>query len=104
MSANKQTKSNILTTVLNTKSIYAYALKWIGYSLLLSAFIGSASAGFLISLEWVTNYRENNLWIIVFLPIVGFLISWIYDKFGKNSGQFMMAEKRFRFEWHLLFI
>ena len=87
MSANNQIKSNILTTILNNKSIYAYALKWIGLSLLLSAFIGSASAGFLISLEWVTNYRESHLWIIVFLPIVGFLISWIYDKYGKNSGQ-----------------
>lgn len=87
MSANNQTKSNILTSLFYNNSIYAYAFKWLLISLVLSVLIGSASAGFLISLDWITNYREGNLWIIVFLPLVGFIISWVYDKYGKNSGQ-----------------
>lgn len=91
MSTDKQTNSNIfqqLSHVLHDKQrMGAYAIKWFFLSFLIAVFIGSASAVFLISLEWVTNYRENNLWIILFLPIVGFLITWIYHRYGKNSNQ-----------------
>ncbi|MFN3315444.1 MAG: hypothetical protein ACK40K_01440 [Raineya sp.] len=55
-----------------------YVSKWLLLSGIISVFIGSASAGFLISLEWAGNYRENNLWIIALLPLAGFLIGVLY--------------------------
>jgi H+/Cl- antiporter ClcA len=58
--------------------------KWVLICLLLSICIGSASAGFLVSLDWVTNFRETHLWIIYFLPLVGFVVSWVYQKYGKE--------------------
>jgi H+/Cl- antiporter ClcA len=50
----------------------------------IGACIGTVSAGFLISLDWVTNYRENHLWIIALLPIGGLLIGLLYHYYGKN--------------------
>ncbi len=46
---------------------------------------GSASAIFLVSLDWATEYREANIWIIALLPAGGFLIGWFYHKYGQVS-------------------
>jgi H+/Cl- antiporter ClcA len=62
----------------------SYIVKWFLMSLLLAGLIGSASAGFLLSLDWVTNFRESHLWIIAFLPISGLLIGWLYHYGGKS--------------------
>ncbi len=62
----------------------SYILQWTFIGSIVAFFIGSASAGFLQSLDWVTNFRENNLWLIVFLPMGGFLIGLLYFYFGKE--------------------
>lgn len=59
-------------------------LKWTIICLIIGSLIGSASAGFLQSLNWATDYRENNLWLIAFLPIGGFVIGLLYHYYGKN--------------------
>lgn len=59
-------------------------LKWIFISLLVGISVGAASALFLITLEWCTNYREANVKIIWFLPVAGFLIGASYYYFGKS--------------------
>ncbi len=61
-----------------------YILKWVFISLLIGICVGTASAGFLQSLEWATNFRENHLWLIFLLPIGGFLIGTLYHYFGKD--------------------
>ncbi|WP_445722531.1 voltage-gated chloride channel family protein [Flavobacterium sp.] len=61
-----------------------YIAKWLLISSIISICIGSASAGFLISLNWVTNYRENHLWIIALLPICGLFIGYLYHYLGKD--------------------
>lgn len=61
-----------------------YILKWLLISSLLGICVGSASAGFLQSLDWVTNYRENHLWLIALLPIAGFAIGLLYYYWGKD--------------------
>ena len=38
-----------------------YILKWLVISSLIGILVGSASAGFLVTLDWVTNFREDNL-------------------------------------------
>lgn len=61
-----------------------YILKWLCISIIIGALVGSASAGFLQSLEWATNFRENHLWLIALLPAAGFLIGLLYYYFGKD--------------------
>lgn len=47
--------------------------------------IGSASAGFLVSLEWATNVREANTWLIALLPICGLMVGLLYHYWGKST-------------------
>lgn len=61
-----------------------YILKWFVISSLIGILVGSASAGFLVTLDWATNFREANLWLIALLPIGGLLIGLGYHYFGKD--------------------
>ncbi|PWN66737.1 chloride channel protein [Chryseobacterium oncorhynchi] len=61
-----------------------YILKWLFISLIIGTLVGTASAGFLQSLEWATSFRENHLWLIALLPVAGFLIGLLYYYFGKD--------------------
>ena len=61
-----------------------YILKWFFISLVAGACIGTASAGFLISLDWVTHFREEHLWLIALLPLGGLLTGLLYHYYGKN--------------------
>lgn len=89
MSTKKQksfsNKNRILIKMLFRKfPTIPYILKWTLMCSLIGILIGSASAGFLISLDWATNFRETHLWIIAFLPIAGFLVGLLYHYFGKE--------------------
>lgn len=72
----------------------AYVLKWVFISLLIGTLAGSASAGFLISLDYVTNLREANLWLIALLPIAGLAVGLMYQYFGKDveAGNNLLLE------------
>ncbi len=61
-----------------------YAIIWIGIAGLIGLLAGSASAFFLVSLNWVGSFREENLWIIALLPLAGFVIGWTYHRFGES--------------------
>ena len=63
---------------------YPYLLKWTFICTFIGILIGTTSAGFLQSLNWATNFRENNLWLITLLPIAGFLIGLLYHYYGKD--------------------
>jgi uncharacterized membrane protein len=41
-----------------------YTLKWLLF--------------FLVSIDWVTNYREANTWIVTLLPLGGLIIGLLY--------------------------
>ncbi|AHM62384.1 Cl- channel voltage-gated family protein [Flammeovirgaceae bacterium 311] len=61
-----------------------FTLKWLLIACLLGVAVGSASAFFLLSLHWVTDYREENLWIVSLLPLAGLLIGLSYHYLGQN--------------------
>ncbi|MGG7550298.1 voltage-gated chloride channel family protein [Chryseobacterium arthrosphaerae] len=61
-----------------------YIVKWLAISIIIGALVGTASAGFLLSLEWATDFRESHWWIIAFLPVAGFLIGLLYYNWGKE--------------------
>jgi len=64
--------------------VIPYILKWTLISAFIGFCVGSASAGFLQSLDWITDYRENHLWLIALLPIGGFFIGLLYYYLGKD--------------------
>lgn len=70
-------------------------LKWLFLTLLIGISVGSASAFFLVSLDWATHYRERHLWIIAFLPVAGLLIGLAYHYWGKNvvKGNNLLIEE-----------
>src|SRR5690606_16961498 len=61
-----------------------YIFKWLLISLIIGLCIGTASALFLISLNWVTDFRETHKWIIALLPVCGLFIGLLYLYFGKG--------------------
>ncbi len=75
------TKNNLM----NLKKNAFLLLKWISICVLIGIFSGSASAFFLVALEYVTQIRSHNLWIIWLLPIGGFAIGLTYYYLGKNA-------------------
>lgn len=62
-------------------------LKWMIICLLISSIVGSSTACFLYSLDFVTSLRESNQWIIFSLPITGFIIGYIYFHYGENANK-----------------
>ncbi|PHK03335.1 chloride channel protein, partial [Nostoc linckia z13] len=62
-------------------------LKWLIIIVAAGVLIGSASAFFLITLTWVTDYREANVWIITLLPIAGLSIGLAYHYWGKEAAK-----------------
>lgn len=61
-----------------------YLFKWLFICAIIGVLVGSASAGFLVSLNWVTAYRESHLWLIALLPIAGLAIGLLYHYYGQN--------------------
>ncbi|MFI8377720.1 voltage-gated chloride channel family protein [Leeuwenhoekiella sp. NPDC079379] len=72
-----------------------YLIKWLFICTLIGAIAGSISAFFLISLDWVTNYRESHLWIIALLPLGGFVVGLSYHLFGNSvvKGNNLLLEE-----------
>lgn len=69
----------------SVKYRFVFLLKYSLLIALVSILSGTASAFFLFSLDWATNWRENHLWIVWFLPISGFIVGLVYHYFGDNA-------------------
>jgi len=59
--------------------------KWTLLGGSVGALAGIASAIFLISLSWATEVRIANIQIIFLLPFMGFLVAWVYARFGGTA-------------------
>ena len=66
-------------------SILIYTLKWSLLASTVGLLAGTASAALLVSLTWVTTYRESHLPIILLLPLAGLVIGLMYHYWGKGS-------------------
>jgi len=72
-------------TVNNHYSFFQRLLKWMVLCVLIGFCSGSAAAFFLYTLDLVTDFRESHVWIVIFLPIAGFMVGWCYHRFGKEA-------------------
>lgn len=61
-----------------------FVIKWLLLAMIVGILAGSASAFFLVSLNWVTDWRESHRWIIWLLPIGGFIVGASYHYFGQE--------------------
>ena len=80
---------------MNLKKIIVLLSKWILICALIGFLSGSASAFFLVALQWATDYRIANHWIIIFLPIGGLLIGLSYYYWGQDvvKGNNLLLEE-----------
>ncbi|RZK56798.1 MAG: chloride channel protein, partial [Hymenobacter sp.] len=58
--------------------------RWLLLASLVGALAGTASAGFLVGLEWVTKWRELHPWALALLPLGGLLVGLAYHRFGNR--------------------
>jgi H+/Cl- antiporter ClcA len=58
--------------------------KWLLLACLVAVLAGSASALFLVSLDWATRTREAHHALIWGLPLAGFAVGWVYLRFGQG--------------------
>ena len=54
--------------------------KWSILSSLVGVLAGTASAIFLVTLQWATNFRLANPALLFLLPVVGLILGWIYHR------------------------
>jgi len=82
----KKVTSKLMTTP-NPKQLLLDIPKWILICALIGILSGSASAFFLVSLEWVTQFRIQHDWIIWLLPFGGFLVGLSYYYWGESVAK-----------------
>lgn len=58
---------------------------WCSLAIIIGILAGFASTLFLHSIDWAIHFRKKHTWLILFLPLAGFLISFIYKVYGKGS-------------------
>jgi len=61
--------------------------RWTFFSLLSGLLAGLAATVFLYLLDWATNTRDQFPVLIWGLPIAGFIIGWVYYKWGQQSDR-----------------
>jgi H+/Cl- antiporter ClcA len=80
---------------MNLKKPILLTSKWLLICFLIGIFSGSASAFFLVSLEWVTQFREHHSWMIWLLPMGGLAIGLLYHYYGADvvKGNNLLLEE-----------
>lgn len=73
-------------------------MNWLGLGTLVGILSGTASAIFLALLSVATDFRDSHLWLLAFLPAVGFGIGYIYHHYGANSvkGNNLLLEELYQ--------
>lgn len=59
-------------------------VKWLILAVVVGCVVGAASTLFSFVLKGVTSYRKANGWMFYLLPVMGLIIVFLYEKFGKE--------------------
>jgi H+/Cl- antiporter ClcA/CBS domain-containing protein len=62
-------------------------LKWTALGSGVGILAGTASAVFLVTLSWATQFRLQYPALLVLLPVAGFLVGWVYYHFAGVASQ-----------------
>lgn len=72
------------TAIRQFTALWTYVIKWLALSSFCALLAGSASALFLLALDWATQTRTQQPWLIWLLPLAGFAVGWVYLRFGQQ--------------------
>lgn len=89
------TKENSSIAKIPQVNYLIYLIKWLLLATIIGLVIGSVTAFFLTSLNWLTDWRENHIWIIALLPFGGLLIGLTYHYLGASvvKGNNLLLEE-----------
>lgn len=73
-------------------------LQWLGLGLMVAMLSGSAAALFLAGLDWLTAWRQAETRLLYGLPLAGWLVGWLYQRFG---GLAVGGNKQLLDEFHV---
>ncbi|SDU20951.1 voltage-gated chloride channel family protein [Halopseudomonas salegens] len=65
-------------------ALLGHVIKWLLLATLVALLAGSASAAFIYGLDWATDTRNANRWLIWLLPVAGFVVGWVYLRWGES--------------------
>lgn len=74
---------------------FKFLLKWCAVAIVVGSLSGSASAVFLLLLDWAKNTRDANSWFLWLLPLGGFVVAAGYHYWGKSvaKGNNLLVEE-----------
>ncbi|GAB7127875.1 voltage-gated chloride channel family protein [Silvimonas sp. JCM 19000] len=77
------------------RGLLTYLARWLPVALVVGALAGTASALFLFALDWATHTRLQHRWLILCMPLMGFAVSWVYGRVGRNveAGNNLLIEE-----------
>lgn len=80
---------------LEQAALLLYLLRWGLICAVVGLLVGSASAGFLVALDWATAWREAHAWVIWLLPVGGFVVGASYHYRGASvvKGNNLLLEE-----------
>lgn len=61
-----------------------HTARWLPLAALVAVLAGSASALFLMALQWATSVFQAHTYLLAVLPLLGFGIAWVYLQVGKR--------------------
>lgn len=90
---------------MNLQKTLRLSSQWLVICALIGLLSGSASAFFLVTLEWVTQIREHHAWLIWLLPIGGLIIGLLYHYYGTSvtKGNNLLLEEYENPQQHIPF-
>lgn len=62
-------------------------VRWVILGGVVGVLAGTASAIFLVSLDWATQTRSANPVLLFALPLAGLIVGWVYHRFGGVAAQ-----------------
>lgn len=65
--------------------LIGHLLRWIGLGSVVGVLAGVSSWALLGALEWATSVRMENRWLLLGLPIAGFVIGFVYHRWAGAS-------------------
>ena len=80
---------------LEQAALLLFLLRWGLICAVVGLLVGTASAGFLVALDWVTAWREAHAWVIWLLPVGGFVVGASYHYWGASvvKGNNLLLEE-----------
>lgn len=67
--------------------LVVYVVRWIVLGIVSGLLAGVSSAVFLHLLNWATDTRERNGWLLWLLPLAGFVTGWVYLKVAGRAAE-----------------